>query len=186
MSTNRIKGPTILLGSGTYYDFESPETSEITIEDYAYGLACAARFAGQCWSRVLGRRVMYSVAEHVVRGSYAVEPHLALQFLMHESGEPVCGDVTGPLKSICADYKAVEKRCERANLKRFGVEITHPDEIKAADLRMLATEQRDLMNWRGEEWDWLKGAKPYDFEIVPWGVDEANERFLSRWEEIRP
>ena len=29
----------ILLGSGTYFDYQHPETSRLTIEDIAYGLA---------------------------------------------------------------------------------------------------------------------------------------------------
>lgn len=187
-SIRRIKGPTILLGSGTYYDFEAPEASEITIDDVAYGLAYACRFAGQCWSPILQRRVFYSVAEHCVRGSFQAEAEgrldLAFDFLMHELGEPVCGDMTGPLKSICPEYKVVEKRCEAANAARFGVEIRDPDAIKLIDLRMLATERRDLMRWGGEEWEWSKGAQPYDFKILPWAPDVAAEAFLQRYAEL--
>ncbi len=184
-SIRRIKGPTILLGSGTYFDFESPETSELTIEDVAYGLAFACRFAGQCVSRLTGKRVYYSVAEHCVRMSYAAEPRLAIQALMHELGESTCGDMTGPLKSICPDYKSVEKRCEAAALQSFGIEKTDPDEIKLLDLRMLATERRDLMRWNGEEWDWTKGAQPFEFDIIPWSPPElAAERFLDRYWEL--
>ena len=187
-SIRRIKGPTILLGSGTYYDFEDPENSEITIEDIAFGLAYTARFAGQTFSPHLNRRVMYVVAEHCVRGSYAAEangrPDLALQFLMHETGEPVCGDMTGPLKSLCPEYKSIEKRCEAANAARFGIVFTDPAALKLIDLRMLATERRDLMRWGGEEWEWVKGAEPYDFKIIPWGPDEAANRFLERYWEL--
>jgi len=183
-SIRRIKGPTILLGSGSYFDFEAPETSDITVEDVAYGLAYACRFAGQCWSRILGRRVFYSVAEHCVRMSRAAPPALQFQALMHELGEPVCGDMTGPLKSICPDYKTVEKRCEAAIAAKFGVVIDDPDAIKMLDLRMLATERRDLMRWSGEEWTWVKGAKPFEFEIVPWDPEPAARAFLHRYHEL--
>lgn len=183
-SIRRIKGPTILLGSGTYFDFEDPETSEITIEDVAYGLGYTCRFAGQCWSRILGRRVFYSVAEHCVRMSRAAPPELQFQALMHELGEPVCGDMTGPLKSICPDYKAVEKRCEAAIAAKFGVVMNDPDAIKHLDLRMLATERRDLMRWSGEDWAWTKGAEPFDFEIIPWSPEAAARAFLTRYKEL--
>ncbi|WP_296100268.1 hypothetical protein [uncultured Agrobacterium sp.] len=177
-------GPTILLGSGTYFDFEDPESSSITIEDVAYGLAFEGRCSGQCYSKRLKRRVFYSVAEHCVRMSHVVPPHLALEALMHEVGEAVCGDMTAPLKSMIPDYKAIEKRCEAAILKRFGVTITDPLEIKKADVRMLATERRDLLPWNGEDWSIGKGVDPYCFEIIPWSPDSAALAFINRYDEI--
>ncbi|MBX4920978.1 hypothetical protein HJA76_14890 [Rhizobium bangladeshense] len=176
-------GPTILLGSGTYFDFEDPESSQITIEDIAYGLAFEGRCAGQCYSRILERRVFYSVAEHCVRMSRVVRPDLALEALLHEVGEAVCGDMTAPLKSLNPSFKAIEKRCEAAILDRFGVRITDPVELKRADVRMLATERRDLLLWRGERWS-IADIEPYEFEIVPWSPDVAAEQFLCRYREL--
>lgn len=180
----RAIGPTILLGSGTYFDFEDPENSEITIEDIAYGLAFEGRNAGQSFSRILKRRVLYVVAQHCVMMSEVVEPPLAMQALMHEVGEAPCGDMTAPLKSLNPSYKAIEKRCETAILAKFGIALTHPLEIKQADVRMLATERRDLFPWRGERWSSADLAEPYDFEIIPWTPDEAAERFLARYAEL--
>lgn len=177
-------GPTILLGSGTYFDFEDPESSEITIEDIAYGLAFEGRCAGQCYSRLLGKRVFYSVAQHCVLMSLIVSPHLAMQALMHEVGEAVCGDMTAPLKSLTPSFKAIEKRCEAAILKRFGIEMTDPVAIKQADVRMLATERRDLLLWRGENWS-LTDIEPYEFEITPLSPDDAADAFLRRYDELR-
>ncbi len=177
----RAIGPTILLGSGSYFDFHDPEGSEITIEDIAYGLAYEGRCAGQCFSRILQRRVFYSVAEHCVRMSFAVSEEFALQALMHEVGEAVCGDMTAPLKSLNPDYKAIEKRCEAAILSKFGVVMTNPLEIKRADVRMLATERRDLLPWRGEQWSNNDQMQAYDFEIVPWEPDFAAQSFLLRY-----
>lgn len=184
-SIRRAIGPTILLGSGNYFDFEDPEHSEITIEDIAYGLAFESRFSGQCVSRLTGKRCFYGVGEHCIRMSYAVPPEHALAALMHEAGEAPCGDMTGPLKSICADYKAVEKRCERAILSSFGVTISDPDLIKLYDLRMLATERRDLLNWRGERWGKGDGAEPFEFVIEPWPMQQVAERFISRFHDLR-
>lgn len=177
----RALGPTILLGSGTYFDFCNPEGSSITIEDIAYGLAYEGRCAGQCYSRILKRRVFYSVAEHCVRMSFAVPGELALEALLHEVGEAVCGDMTAPLKSLNPSYKAIEKRCEAAILAKFGVTMTNPLEIKRADVRMLATERRDLLPWKGEQWSNDDQMKPYDFEIVPWDPDFAAQSFLRRY-----
>ncbi|WP_331373819.1 HD domain-containing protein [Sinorhizobium chiapasense] len=181
----RAIGPTILLGSGTYFDFLDPENSEITIEDVAYGLAYEGRCAGQCYSRIFGRRAFYSVAQHCVLMSHAVEPALALSALCHEVGEAVCGDMTAPLKSLNPEFKAIEKRCEAAILKRLGVEIIDPVAIKRADVRMLATERRDLLPWKGERWTVEDCALPYDFEIIPWEPSVAAHAFLHRWNELQ-
>ncbi|WP_202615455.1 hypothetical protein [Rhizobium deserti] len=176
-------GPTILLGSGTYFDFEDPESSEITIEDIAYGLAFEGRCAGQCYSRLLQRRVFYSVAQHCVLMSLMVPPELQLQALMHEAGEAVCGDMTAPLKSLNPSFKAIEKRCEAAILQRFGITMTDLVALKHHDIRMLATERRDLLLWRGEKWS-LTDIEPYDFHITPWTPEQAAEAFLARYAEL--
>lgn len=188
LSVRRIIGPTIMLGSGTYFDFEDPESAILTPEDYAYGVAGANRFASQCVSRFTGRRVFYNVAQHCVLGSYEAPPELAYDFLMHEGGEPTCGDMVGPLKGMCPDYKGVEKRCERASFARFLVSMRDPDAIKLLDLRMLATEKRDLMPMaEGDTWSWTKGARPFDWEIRHvWSSEEAAERFLQRYVELAP
>ena len=180
----RAIGPTILLGSGTYFDFEDPESSQITLEDVAYGLAFTARCAGHCVSQHTGKRVFYSVAEHCVRMSYIVPIEIALQALWHEAGEAVCGDMTAPLKSLNPSYKAIEKRCEAAIQKRFGIEITDPVAIKEADLRMLATERRDLMPWDGERWTAEEKARPWPAVIFPWTSEEAADRWLRRHYEL--
>jgi hypothetical protein len=183
-SIRRIQGPTILLGSGTYFDFEDPASAELTIDDVAYGLAFACRFAGQCVERATGRRVFYAVAEHCVRMSDEAPPPLKLYALMHELGEATCGDMTGPLKTLCPDYKGVEKRCEAAAMQRFGIPPVDLDAIKLLDLRMLATERRDLMPWSGESWAWVKGAEPFDFAISPWDPYFAAEQFLDRYQKL--
>ncbi len=188
----RIIGPTIMLGSGTYFDFENPEGSTLTIEDYAYGLAACSRFAGQCVSRFTGRRVRYNVAQHCVLASLAAlseesaQPGDDFDALMHEGGEPTCGDMTGPLKSLCPDFKAIEKRCERAAHAQFNVRMRDPALIKRIDLRMLATEKRDLVPAAdGHEWSFTAGHEPYPFEIGRvWGFEEAAERFIDRYREL--
>ncbi|WP_179298190.1 hypothetical protein [Mesorhizobium carmichaelinearum] len=178
-SIRRAIGPTILLGSGTYFDFEAPELSAITIEDVAYGLGFEGRFAGQCYSRILNRRVFYSVAEHCVRMSNVVPEEHAYDALMHELGEATCRDVSGPLKSLCPDFKAVEKRCEAAGFARFAVPMRDPSLIKLFDLRMLVTERRDLLRWNGEPWaDRHKIADPLPFEIIPWDPAAADQEGL--------
>lgn len=184
-SVLKILGPTILLGSGTYFDFDSPETSDLTIEDVAWGLAFTCRFSGQCVSQITGRRVFYSVAEHCVRMSFIVSILLAYDALMHELGEATCGDMTKPLKVLCPEFSRIENRCQKAGQGQFGVTMRDPAAIKVADRIMLATEQRDLMPCRGEKWTWTKGAEPLPDRIVPWTAEFAANAFLERYHELR-
>lgn len=181
-----IIGPTILLGSGTYFDFERPEAGQLTIEDVAYSLAFQSRFTGQCVSRRTGRRVYYSVAQHCCIMAWSAEQRHKMAALMHEVGEATCGDMSSPLKAMCPDFKRVEKRCEAAGLAHFGVAVPDPGYIKHLDLRMLATEQRDLMPTRGEAWAMLRAHQPFDAEIYPWeNPHNAAEIFLETYHALR-
>lgn len=182
----RISGPTILLGSGSYYDYENPEDSFLTIEDVAYGLGFTCRFRGQCVERATGQRVFYSVADHCVIMSHVVPPELAFDALMHEIGETTCGDTPGPLKAICPDIKMVEKLCEVAGFSQYGVAMSDKKTIKHYDLCMLATERRDLTVWRGETWAWLDlpGIMPLPQVIVPRSPEASAVAFIERYQEL--
>lgn len=185
-SIRRIVGPTILMGSGTYFDYERPDLTPLTIEDVAFGLAFTCRFRGQCVRRDTGQRVFYSVAEHCVRMSWVIPSHAAYDALMHELGEVACGDMPGPIKPLCPDYKAIEKRCEAAAMEQFGVTMADPELVKLYDLRMLSTEKRDLTRSEGDKWAHTGEAEPFDFKIVPWETRFAAEIFLMRYRELRP
>jgi uncharacterized protein len=181
----KATGPTILLGTGEYFDYVDPDSSIVTIEDVCYGIGYEGRFAGQCYSRTLFKRVWYSSGQHSVLMSYVVEPVMALEALFHEAGEAVCGDMTGPLKSLCPEYKAIEKRCEASILSKLGIQMLHKLEIKQADVRMFLTERRDLTAWRGEKWTADKdGLQPFDIRIMPWTPDEASVAMLERYKEL--
>lgn len=182
----RVEGPTILLGSGFYYDLERPEESRMTIEDVAYGLAFTCRFRGQCVERATGERVFYSVADHCEIMSRIVPPEIAFDALMHEVGETVVGDPPTPLKTFCPDIRTVEKRCEAAGLRSFGVPMRNRALLKHFDLVMAATERRDLTPWNGERWPFLDdlGIKPLDMRIVPREPKDSAMAFLRRYAEL--
>lgn len=180
------QGPTIILGSATYFDLIEPARSVPTLEDIAYGLAFESRFSGQCVHRRTGKRVFYGVGQHSLVMSYMVEPRLAYDALMHELPEMPCGDASKPLKDLCPDYKAVERRCGEALALRFRVPMLDPLAIKVADLRMLATERRDLLNWHGEKWGIDGLTEPYRFEIEPMDMYLVAEAFMARFRELAP
>lgn len=184
----RISGPTILLSSGHYYDYENPENSRLTLADIAYGLGFTVRFRGQCVSRATGLHVFYSVADHCEIMSRIVPQEFAYDALMHEIGETVCGDMPGPLKVLLPDFKALEKRCEAAGFLQYRVAMTDKVTVKKFDMVMLATEQRDLMTWGGERWEQLDnpGIEPLPFKIVPRSPEASALAFMERFNEVAP
>lgn len=184
ITIRRESGPTMLLGSGSYFDYLAPEAAELTLDDYAYGLAFTGRFSGQCIDRRTGRRVYYSVAQHCEILSRLVPQHLAYAALMHESGEVVCGDLTSPLKSLVPAYRTIEKACAAAIERRFHVEAENVSAIKPYDIRLWASERQQLLNWDGQPWGLYDKVVPFDIEIEPLDPYAAADSFLKRFAEL--
>ena len=169
MSAHR---PDILLQSGNFFNFLSPDDSIITIEDIAQGLANESRFNGQT-------REFYSVAQHSVLVSLIVPPEHALAGLLHDCSESVMKDIPKPLKRLLPDYQALEQTVERAILAKFGISLPLHPSIKAADLVMLATEKRDLMPANDHpEWP---SVEPITNIIEPLSPSDAKWVFLRRY-----
>lgn len=169
-------GPSIMLQSGAWFDFASPHTSPFTIEDIAHGLAHICRYSGQC-------NRFYSVAEHsllVSETAYGFE----LEALMHDAAEAFLGDITRPLKQMLPDYKRIEGEVERAIFSRFGIPTPLPREVKKADLRVLAAEQRQIMP-PGTD-NWLRGQDVVPAPIVVRNLspEEAKSEWLARFEAL--
>lgn len=168
--------PTILTASGRHFDLSAPEQSPIHISDIAYALANLCRFTGHC-------KQFYSVAQHSVHVSHLVTAEHAMAALLHDAAEAYLGDVASPLKALLPDYRAIEARVERAVLARFGLRLPLHPSIKHADLVALATEQRDLMDLRGDEWEYMNAiADTTPIRPMPPAVAEA--MFLKRYWEL--
>jgi hypothetical protein len=170
-------GPTIMLQSGAWFDFCSPGDSAFTVEDIAQGLANICRYSGQC-SR------FYSVAEHSLLVS-EVAVGFELEALLHDAAEAFMGDMTRPLKQMLPEYKRIELEVETAIFSRFGLPSPLPIEVKSADLRVLAAEQRQIMP-RGTD-GWVRSQKVVPAAIVVRHLtpEKAKEAFLSRYETLR-
>lgn len=174
----RIVGPTIRLYGGTYFDFLNPDDSEYGIEDVAHALAHINRFNGHTDR-------FYSVAQHSVLASYHVQPGFEYDALMHDAPEFVVGDMTRPLSELCPDYKALKKEIEASVSRRFGVTYPFPPAVHEIDIRMLRTEQEQLMDAGQDIWPITSGVTPIGERLHSWRPTEAKALFLERYYELR-
>lgn len=163
--------------SGRDFDFERPGQCEFDIYDIANALANTCRFTGHCGH-------FYSVAQHCVLVSQVVKPEEAMMGLMHDSPEAFVGDVAKPLKILLPDYSVIEHRVEEAVFDRFGIPKKLPPTIKAGDIVLLRTEQRDIMQAESHIWGFAAGAQPMSNRIQPLPPAAAREAFLDRFEQL--
>ena len=195
----KIVGPTILLGDGSYFDYVSCDASEMTLGDYIWGLATKARFSGQTRYRAdvgdecsLGPRCMYVVAQHCVLMAQQMlddghSPEAAFEGLMHESDEVVWPDFPSPAKSLLPpEVRQMVKQAGAAIDQRFQVTRNHTALVKQYDLRMLATERRELMPQGGDDrWPVLDGYEPFPWRIACWTPEQAERRFSFLYIALR-
>lgn len=168
--------PTILLSTGRYFDFRDP--TPLTIGEVAHALSKLCRFTGQC-------KAFYSVAQHSVLVSELLPDHLKMQGLLHDAVEAVMGDMSGPLKRLFPEYKALEHRIEKVILEGFGLPAELDPLVKRADLIALRTEQQDLMPESGGLWTCLEGIEPHGTVIIPCGPHLAERQFLRVYDKLR-
>lgn len=167
----------IKLVGGSYFNFTSPDMSGVHIRDIAHALSNICRFCGHT-------RTFYSVAQHSVLASYLVPEGDELAALLHDAAEAFIGDVSSPLKRMLPDYKRIEERIERAVFSHFGVPFPLPESVKRADLVMLCTEKRDLMNATADIWEVCQEYQPLLVRIQPATPSEARDLFLRRFYEV--
>jgi hypothetical protein len=170
------KGPTIMLQSGAWFDFGAPASSNFTIEDIAHGLANLCRYAGQC-------RKFYSVAEHSMLVS-EIAVGFELEALLHDAAEAFMGDITRPLKQMLPEYKKIENQVEEAILRRFGLSAPLPSGVKEADLRVLATEQSQIMPPGTDDWARTLNVVPAPVTVRHLQPEQAKRAFLDRYERL--
>jgi len=171
-----IDGPRVRLLSGNYFDFSCPEQSTFTITDIATALSRIPRFNGQTPRH-------YSVAQHSVHVSRIVPKEHALAGLMHDASEAFMGDLAAPLKSLLPDYCDLEHRVQRAIFDRFNIAWPMPDSIKRADLVMLRTEQRDVLD-SDDIWAPTQSVQPLAWRLPEWGQTHALMKFVQRFKEL--
>jgi len=172
--------PSIQLSSGVYFDFLDPDSTPLSIQDIAAGLSRICRYTGQL---AIGEDDVYTVAQHSVLASENAEPGNEYEALMHDSFESVGNDMASPLKQLLLDYKEVESRGETSIARQYGLPHPMSPACKRIDLRMLATEKRDLMpgDMADDKWALIADIEPLPFKIKPWRPSESRRRFLNRY-----
>lgn len=161
----------------------APTVKDVRIEDIAHALSHQCRFSGHT-------REHYSVAEHSVRVSELLEEWRfdvtsQLWGLLHDASEAYLVDLPSPLKvtPAFASYRLAEDRLMRAIAARFDLPWPEPQEVRAADGVLLATEARDLMAYVPEHWEKLAHS-PLPEPIVAWSHETAKSNFLARFRAL--
>lgn len=152
-----------------------PRPDEIHIEDIAHALSNLCRFTGH-----VGR--FYSVAEHSVRVAEVVDDRHKLWALLHDASEAYLTDLAQPLKKspgFAEKYLEAEDRLMQAVCRRFDLPPEMPPEVKEADVTLLVTEARDLM--QPPPADWGIDVEPLPWTIHPWPPEAAKERFMEAY-----
>lgn len=166
----------------------SPTPEDVRIEDIAHALSQKCRFTGHCDR-------FYSVAQHCVLVSYAVPRAFALPALLHDAGEAYLPDIAAPIKSRVYveitggnfyPFSKAEGLVLNAVFEALDIlplrNIAESEQVKKADLQLLATEVRDLMGEPPQSWHLTE--EPLGLLIVPWKPEHAKAQFLARFKEL--
>ncbi len=172
----------ICTASGHRFDPFAPRSDAIHAADIAHALSSTPRFGGHC-------RQFYSVAQHslivceLVEEEVGPDTEVMLAALLHDASEAYVLDMPSPIKRRLPDYRALERGVQAAIEARFDVSeaaLTHRPTIKAADIRALHWEQRDLM----PRVPWVPLPEFDRPQLVAWPSELARDRFLSRFEAL--
>lgn len=175
-SDGRINDGFIRTFTGLKFYHLNPQPDAMCIEDIAHSLSHTCRFVGMC-------REFYSVAQHSVLCSWIVPPEHAQWALQHENEESWYGDWASPMKFLPGfdGARAMAKQAQAVSMVKFGLPATEPAAVKAADMLLLVTEQRDLMPHSDSS---FPGITPLPYKIVPWSCRKAERVFLLRFAEL--
>jgi|Deesub1362A_J573_1020465.scaffolds.fasta_scaffold01994_9 hypothetical protein len=171
-----MTSPWAATAGGGRYHLLAPDPAQVHITEIAWALGNLCRFNGHT-------RCFYSVAQHSVLVSELVGPEHRLWGLLHDAHEAYVGDNIWPLKAAVPELARVEEPAKRAVAAAFGLPWPEPEEVKRADLLMLATEARLFMPPPAPE-GWDLPVEPLDMEIVPLPPEEAAALFLVRFREL--
>ena len=208
------RNPWLQTASGRMFDLVEPMPGMVDFEvDIPEALARIPRFTGHV------RGGAYSVAQHSVIGANALQQEtgrrdLAAAFLLHDAHEAYIGDIATPIGLALADLAGaiaaaplaiktntivrralhlMKAQLDRAIHDAAGIEWPLPDDVaravKEMDLRMLATERRQLLGPSPARWvEAVEAAHPIrmtgKLRIWPW--PEAADAFRTALRSLIP
>lgn len=172
------KGDWIQTFTGKQFWPLDARVEDVDIEDIAHALANQCRFAGHC-------KFHYSVAQHSVYVSRFCSPQNALCGLLHDGTEAYLVDLPRPIKKLpaFAAYSEAEANLAIVVCDAFGLPHKEPDDVHEADMRICATEVRDVMTRSNALW-LQKMPEPYELVITSMTTQEAKQAFLLRYKEL--
>lgn len=162
--------------TGLHFYPADPQPDQICMEDIATALSRESRFAGHT-------NEFYSVAQHSVMVSDIVValPAYKLWGLLHDASEAYLKDLPWPVKTLCPEYKVMERRLMRIIVGKYGLSWPQPRAVGRADLIALATERRDLLGHLGPH---QGHYAPLPAPILPWTPKEARHHFLCQFNKL--
>lgn len=171
--------PWIQTYTGRKVDLLAPLPGQFDPVDITWHLAHLCRFTG-------ATHRFYSVAEHSVLVCQHVmqltnDPDTHRAALLHDGTEAYLGDVSRPLKKLLPTYMGIEHAFEEIITRRFALKWHDREKIKTVDLRMLATEQHQLLSDPPFPWD--SPLPPYPEVIQGLAPDDARALF-AHWYEV--
>ena len=153
----------------------NPRTEDLDIQDIAHALSNICRFTGHT-------RHFYSVAQHSVLASEWCNPDIARWCLMHDAAEAYINDIAKPVKRCLDIVNEAETVILKLVSEVWGLLWPMPEYVKTIDLRMLATERRDVVPHSFKHaWHSTENTTPYPEIIEPWPSLTAEAKFLNRF-----
>jgi hypothetical protein len=161
-----------------FYPME-PDPNTIDPADIAHALGMICRYGGHT-------RYFYSVAEHCVLMSKAVEPQWAAHALLHDATETYVGDMIRPLKRSMTAYRKAEDKVARAVATRFRLTgELYPAAVKNADNRILLDERAAVLGPPPQPWaPELEALEPLGVTIRCWNPERSGREYLHRMVQL--
>lgn len=182
---NDGKGYYIRTFTGKKFFWNDIENNPFDIRDIAHSLSMNCRWTGHV-------RSFYPVGQHSIYASWEAQD-MGLSFddqlaaLLHDATEAYVHDTPSPLKWHLREhdftaFADLEKRIDVAIFKTFNLPYPRNPVIKQIDLRLLSTENRDLMPL-GEER--MHMIEPYDWHVQPLDCQTVEKSFLKRFDALQ-
>lgn len=184
---NTPPSPTTLwIDADRSVDIMRPDWRAIDIRFLAATLARINRYNGRT-------ALPLSVAQHSIHVARLLPARLRRHGLLHDGHEAILGDITAPMKAalrlmspmsrpdpVGALESAWDAAIHRALSLPWPLSGDDAALIKAADLRALATEMRDLMDIPVNRLP--VAPDPHPLRPMPWA--KAEEAFLTEWQRL--